>query len=307
MLESKIGRHLVELTAPKQKSDDSAKDFEKFQERYEMFLERDYIISITDNPMGNLSYMAPEIIEAFGLRVNPENLLIHLNTFHRKTEEKYAPGKEQNEQDLDILLQHAIALEAKYLLCVTGDGSERLPRLKPDDLGHDPREVQTVTSTQLMAYINKAYPGRFTLGVAFNQYEPEKEELEKLGRKLAAGASFIITQPVVMNEGSDPRISTANKTLRAMMKIAEGAKVQVILGVWMSLKLAYLMPQCVGCDIDFGGFEPYANLRAITEAYPERKYYLGMIFGPQGLQKAEALLGQGVNRQWVDTLCAAQI
>ncbi|MGE5483988.1 MAG: methylenetetrahydrofolate reductase [Ignavibacteriales bacterium] len=285
-----IGKYFMELLTPKQDSPDIEKDLDKFQERYRLFLDNDYVICITDNPMGNLSYTAPEVIDGFELPVNPENLMIHLNTFHRKTEDRYEPGKELNEQDLDILLQHAVKMGAKYLLCVSGDGSERLPRLRPEDLGYDPSVVKTVTSVQLIEYIKKAYPGKFTMGVAFNHYEPFKDEMEKLERKLAAGACFIITQPVVMNEATDPRIGVANKNLREMLEFADSRGIQVVLEAWMSQKMANLLPECVGYDINFGEFEPYSNLKAMREAFPGRKFYFSMIFGPQSLQKAESLL-----------------
>ncbi|MGE5550498.1 MAG: methylenetetrahydrofolate reductase [Bacteroidota bacterium] len=285
-----IDRHFMELLTPKQNSENIDADFGKFQERYELFLNNDYVICITDNPMGNLSYTGAEVIGTFELPVKSENLMIHLNTFHRKTDEKYNPAKEQNEQDLDILLQHTLALGGKYLLCVSGDGSDRLPRLKPENLGYDPEQVKTVTSVQLIEYINKAYPGQFEIGVAYNHYEPVKEELEKLERKLAVGAKFIVTQPVAMDESSDPRIAAANASLREMLRMADAAGVQVILEAWMSQKLAHLLPECVGYEIDFGQFEPWTNLTRMREAYPERKFYLSMIFGPQSLEKAEAII-----------------
>ncbi|NPV71162.1 MAG: hypothetical protein HPY55_11050 [Firmicutes bacterium] len=286
-----IDKHFMELLTPRQNSADIEGDLAKFEQRYRLFLVNDYVISITDNPMGNLSYTGPEVIGMLDLPVGPENLIIHLNTFHRKTDEQYDPAVDQNEQDLDILLQHAIRQGVKYLLCVSGDGSERLPRLRPEDLGYDPATIRAVTSVQLIEYIRSAYPGQFTIGVAFNQYEPPKEEMEKLERKLAVGASFIISQPVAMNESSDSRISAANRALRDMIKVADDAGIQVILEAWMSQKLAYLLPECVGYDIDFGSFEPYSNLRAIREAYPERNLYLSMIFGPQGLERVKPLLG----------------
>ena len=287
-----INRQLMELLTPKQNTSDTDADFAKFAERYRLFLDNDYAICITDNPMGNLSFTAAESIDAFELPVKAENLIIHLNTFHRKMNEKYDPSKEQNEQDLDILLQHALKLGAKYLLCVSGDGSERLPRLKPEDFGYDPAEVTTVTSIQLMKYIEQTYPGGFVMGVAYNQYEPVKEEMEKLERKFAAGAKFIITQPVASDASSDSRIISANESLAEMLKAADRAGVQVILEAWMSQKLAHLLPECVGYDINFGTWEPYANLAAMKAAYPGRRFYLSMIFGPQGMQKTEEIIGK---------------
>jgi len=285
-----IDKHFMELVTPRQNSQDLENDFRKLNERYRLFLDNDMVICFTDNPMGHLSFMGPEIIDALELPVKTDNIMVHLNTFHRKTDEKYDPTREQNEQDLDILIQHAIKLGIQYLLCVSGDGNERLTRLKPESLGYDPKVILTVTSVQLLEHIHKEYSGQFTCGVAFNQYEPAREELEKLERKLAAGASFIITQPVSINAESDARIVTANKNLEDMLKFADTNNIQVILEAWMSQKLAHLMPECVGYDIHFGNFDPWTNLKDIRHCYPERKLYLSMIFGPQTLQKVQELL-----------------
>ena len=285
-----IDRHCMELVAPKQDSRDLEMDFSKFSHRYALFLENDTVVCITDNPLGHLSFMAPEILEFLKLPVKEDNLIVHLNTFHRKTDESYDPAREQNEQDLDVLLQHALTLGVKYLLCVSGDGCRKFPRLKPEDLGCDPETVRTVTSVQLMEYIHKRYPGRFTCGVAFNQYEPAKEEMEKLERKLGAGASFVITQPVAVNGESDKRIATANENLGRMLKFAGDHDLQVILAAWMSKKLSCLIPECVGYDIDFGDFDPWDNLKGLRRLYPEHTLYFGMIFGPQALRRVEELL-----------------
>jgi len=82
-----INRQLMELLTPKQNTSDTDADFAKFAERYQLFLDNDYAICITDNPMGNLSFTAAESIDAFELPVKAENLIIHLNTFHRKMNE----------------------------------------------------------------------------------------------------------------------------------------------------------------------------------------------------------------------------
>ena len=290
MPELKIDKTLVELVTPRQNAEDLENDMMKFDDRYRLFMENDMVICITDNPLGNLSFMGPEVIEALELPVKAENIIVHLNTFHRKTGEAYDPGKEQNEQDLDILLQHAQQLGLKTLLCVSGDGGEKLPRLGPEDLGYDPGTTKTITSVQLMEHINKAYAGQFVCGVAFNQYEPAEDELEKLQRKFDAGAKFIITQPVVMNGDSDPRIEEANACLESMLKLADDNQVQVILEAWISRKLAPLMAECVGYDIHFGDFDPWDNLRAMRDTYPDRNLYLSMVFGPKTLGKVQEML-----------------
>ncbi len=284
-----IDKDFIELLALKHNVEDFEGGMEKFAERYQLFLENDMVICIPDNPMSNLSYMGTEMIEALELPVEQENIVLHLNTFHRKTDEKYDPAKEQNEQDFDILVGHAAALGIKYLLCVSGDGSERLPRLQPEDLGYDPEKTKTITSVQLLEYLGRAYPGVFTLGAAFNQYEPLEAEMEKLRHKIAAGAVFIITQPVVLTESGDPALTTANNNLREMMKYADDHGLQVVLGVWMSAKMAYLIPECIGYDVDFGNFSPVENLKVIRETYPERRLYYSMIFTAKRLQEVRAI------------------
>lgn len=291
MVATRIDKDFVELLTLKHNVDDFEGGMDKFAERYRLFLENDMVICIPDNPMSNLSYMGTEMIEALELPVAPENLVLHLNTFHRKTGEKYDPAKEQNEQDFDILVEHAAALGIKYLLCVSGDGSERLPRLQPADLGYDPEKTKTVTSVQLLEYLGRAYPGVFTLGAAFNQYEPLDAEMEKLRQKIAAGAVFIITQPVVLSESGDPALTTANNNLRVLMKYADDHGIQVILGAWMSAKTAYLIPECIGHDVDFGNYDPDENLKIIRETYPERRLYYSMIFTAKRLQEVRALAG----------------
>ena len=42
------------------------------------------------------------------------------------------------------------------------------------------------TSVELLKYVNREYPGMFSLGVAFNPYEPEDHEMEKTQRKIDA-------------------------------------------------------------------------------------------------------------------------
>jgi methylenetetrahydrofolate reductase (NADPH) len=287
-----IDKHFMELVAPKQNAGDLDGDCAKFADRYRLFLEHDKVICITDNPMGNLSFMGPEIVPYLDLPVHPGNIMVHLNTFHRKTEAQYDPSREQNEQDLDIILQHARALGIACLLCVSGDGCQKFSRLKPEDLGLDPAAVKTVTSVELLRYIRTAYPGIFKCGAAFNQYEPAREELEKLERKLAAGAAFIVTQPAVVNTTSDPRIVTANDNLARMLALADERGAQVILEAWMSSKYTPLMSECVGYDINFSGFDPWANLRDLRRLHPERKLYLSMIFGPKSLRQAEEMIAE---------------
>jgi methylenetetrahydrofolate reductase (NADPH) len=283
--------HFVELLTPPQVSLDPEADFQKFQERYAMFQEADCVVSLTDNPMGSLSYTAPEAIDGFGLTVNPGKLEFHLNTFHRKTSARFVPGAEQHEQDLDILIQHARHLGLRYMMIVSGDGSDRLPRLAPRDLGYAEGDLQVVTSVQLLEYVNREYPGDFITGAAYNQYEPVEHEVSKLKKKIAAGARFIVTQPVATAISSDKRLGAAKESLEEMLKVVDAAGVPVALEAWMSKKLAHLLPQCVGYEIDFGDFEPDMNLETMLSWFPERKTYLSMLFGKKTLAKTLAIIG----------------
>ena len=74
----------------------------------------------------------------------------------------------------------------------------------------------------------------------------------------------------------------ANNNLREMMKYADGHGVQVIPGAWMSAKMAYLILECIGFDVDFGDYSPDENLKVIRRTYPERRLYYSMVFMPKG-------------------------
>jgi len=237
----------VELQTPKRSSEDIEKDLRTFDEKYRKVVEAGWIVCITDNPMGLLSYGATETIDLLGLPVHPEQLMVHLNTFHTKTE-------------LDEILNATKALGGKYLLVVSGDGSQRLHRLEPAEVGVD---AKTVTSVELLRYIDREYPGQFTCGVAFNPYEPQDTEIEKMKRKVDAGATFIITQPII---GRDERL--------------EGLKpfpLPVIIDAWMSKKL-HLLSECVGHEIPEGTpYDPIENLKELRRNYPDYGLYLAIL------------------------------
>src|SRR4030042_1571746 len=108
----------VEPQTPKRSSEDIEKDLRTFDEKYRKVVEAGWIVCITDNPMGLLSYGAMETIDLMGLPVRPEQLMVHLNTFHPKKE-------------LDEILTAFKAAGGEPLLGVSGDGSQRLHRLPP--------------------------------------------------------------------------------------------------------------------------------------------------------------------------------
>jgi methylenetetrahydrofolate reductase (NADPH) len=238
----------IEILAPKQNSEKLDEDMAKFAEKWNTVLDAGYVACITDNPMGNLSFQATELIPELGLRVVPDQVSIHLNTFHTK-------------QNLDDILTTAAGLGITQVLCLTGDGNERMPKLAPEAIGET---GNSVTSVELLKYIRKEYPGKFNLGVAFNPYEPQDHEMEKMHRKLDAGAEFITTQPIL---GRDERV----------FKMMEAAKVPVIIEAWMSKKLS-LLSSCVGYTIpEDTPYDPMTNLAELNKIYPTCGLYLSMV------------------------------
>jgi len=237
----------IEILTPKQNTEDLDTALERFADKYEKVLQAGYVACITDNPMGHLSFQATEVIAELELPVEPEQVLVHLNTFHTR-------------KQLDEILTTAGELGMRYLLAVSGDGSERLPKLEPESLG---MSCNTVTSVELIRYIHAAYPGAFRCGVAFNPYESQDDELEKMRRKVDAGAEFMITQPVI---GRDERLDA----LRAF-------RIPVIIDAWMSKKL-HLLSECVGYDIpEDTPYDPMENLAKLHAHYPGYGLYLALL------------------------------
>jgi methylenetetrahydrofolate reductase (NADPH) len=248
-IEHRIDRKIfhVELQTPKRSSEDIEKDLQTFGDKYRKVVEAGWIVCITDNPMGLLSCGAMETIELLELPVHPEQLMVHLNTFHPKKE-------------LDEILRAFKAAGGKSLLAVSDDGSRKLHRLEPTEVGIN---CVTVTSVELLRYIDREYPGQFDCGVAFNPYEPQDSELEKMKRKVAAGAKFIITQPII---GRDDRLAGL-----------EPFGLPVTLDAWMSKKL-HLLSECVGYEIPEGTpYDPMENLKELRRNYPGYGLYLAIL------------------------------
>jgi len=240
--------YIIELLTPKQSVTDIDSALLSFQNKYNRIADHDCVISIPDNPMGILHFTALEVISYNNLHVNPDNIILHLNTFHRKV-------------DLDQFLDSSYQLGIKYILCVSGDGSDKLPKLDPADLYV---KSKTVTSIELLHYIKSKYGNYFTPGVAFNQYEPSEYELLKLRKKIDAGAEFIITQPVIKNN--------LNKMILSMYSIP------VFPGAWMSKKID-LLYECVGLAKPENElqYDPVKNLQHIHEYYNNMIVYLSLV------------------------------
>ncbi|MCD6397680.1 MAG: methylenetetrahydrofolate reductase [Spirochaetaceae bacterium] len=239
----------VEVLPPKQDAEDLEVRLDRFATKYKRVLDAGYCACITDNAMGNMSFQGTEIIEEYDLSVKPDNVMIHLNTFHSK-------------KDLDNILNTCIVQGIKYLLIVSGDGNVRFPKLRPSDL--DIQGVSSVTAVELLQYINQEYAGAFITGVAFNPYEPEEEEVEKMTRKIDAGAEFVITQPIIeKNPVVDRLISNID--------------IPVMVETWMSKKL-HLLSDCVGYEIPVDTeYDPLATLALLQEEYPSGGVYLAMM------------------------------
>ena len=239
----------VEIIPPKQDSLKLEEDLELFASKFERVQESGFTASITDNAMGLLAFQGHECIEELGLKARPDQVLIHLNTFHTK-------------ENLDEILESCLKLGIRKVLAISGDGSTRLPKLKPSDV--EAEGTAAVTSVELTRYIRKHYP-EFTVGVAFNPYEPEEHEFEKMKRKLDAGASFIITQPITERNALTDRL------------MAMYPDVPVTIEAWMSKKL-YLLSDVVGYPIpEDTAFDPIATLEQLQTEYPACGFYLSLL------------------------------
>jgi len=239
----------VEVLPPRQDAEDLEVRLERFATRYKRVLDAGYCACITDNAMGNMSFQGTEIIEEYDLPVDPVNVMIHLNTFHSKNV-------------LDDILRSCIDRGIEYLLVVSGDGNVRFPKLRPSDLGVE--GVSSVTAVELLQYINREYPGAFHNGVAFNPYEPEEEEHEKMMKKIDAGAEFVITQPII---DRNPIVD----------KLIDEIDLPVMVEAWMSKKL-HLLSDCVGYDIpEDTEYDPIESLKTLQSNYPSGGVYLAMM------------------------------
>jgi len=253
-------QHLIEILTPRQSAEDLDGELTKFAERYHKILENDYVVSVPDNPMGVLHFQLTEVVKELNLPFPEGQVLVHINTFHTR-------------EHLDELLRMAAEMGARHLLLISGDGSERLPKLEPESIG---MKGNSVTSVELLRYVHREYPGKFTCGVAFNPYEPQDHEMEKLRRKIDAGASYIITQPII---GREERL----EPLRSI-------GLPVTVGAWMSKRID-LLASCIGYELkDQAVYDPLENLKTLCEHYPAWGTYLALVGFKTQLPAINALL-----------------
>ena len=249
--------YLAELLSPKRSADDQVeKLLDRFADRYERILDSGCGISIPDNPMGQPRLGSLESIDLRGLSVDPEKLVMNLNTFHTKTE-------------LDGLLERAAKANLKYILVVRGDGGPLLPKLDAKSIGG---KRSVATSIDLIRYINTQYPDQFITGAAFNPYKPMPLELNRMKQKIDAGARYSVTQPIIGKDETVDRLKDLN--------------IAVVVEAWMSNNID-LLYKSVGKEKDETAekYDPLENLKALHEFYPECCVYLSMLSFKQDWQE----------------------
>ena len=247
--ENPLGVCHIEMIPPKHASVKLEEDLALFREKFERYMEAGFIASVTDNAMANLAFQLTEVVEAMGLKPRPDQVLIHLNTFHQK-------------EELDRILETARSQGIRNFLTITGDGSDKMHKLLPEEL--EAEDVAVTTSVELIRYIRRHYP-EFILGAAFNPYEPPEHECAKLKRKLEAGASYVITQPIIGRNEQIDRL------------VREYPDLPVVVEIWMSKKL-YLLSDIFGEPIpEDAPYDPFETRKEVLAAYPGYGNYLALL------------------------------
>ena len=241
--------YLVELLSPKRATVNKIESLlDRFAERYRKIIDTGCGLSIPDNPMGQPRLGALECIQLRDLSVDPEKVVMNLNTFHTKSE-------------LDGLLQKAVKANLKYILVLRGDGGPLLSKLDAKSIGG---KLSVATSIDLIRYINQVYSGQFITGAAFNPYNPMPFELNRMQQKIDVGAKFAITQPIIGKDENVDRLKEYN--------------INLVVEAWMSNKID-LLYKSVGKEKDEKSekYDPLDNLKALHRYYPESCVYLSML------------------------------
>ena len=241
--------YLIEILTPLRSGQENAKEnMDRFAGRYRRIMDSGSGVTIPDNPMGRLRFNALETIENCGLTIDPQRMVMNLNTFHTK-------------EELDAVLNRASEMGVKFLLIIRGDGGPDLPALDPQRIGG---RKSVTTSIDLIRYINTAYADKFITGAAFNPYKPIDFETRRLQEKIAAGAKFVITQPIV---GGDPNVDRL-----------ENLGIPIVIEAWMSNNIG-LLYRSVGkkTDASAEAYDPVKNLKVLHDAYPQNSVYLSML------------------------------
>jgi hypothetical protein len=241
--------YVVELLTPKRFDENNIDGkLDKFALRYKQIIDSGCGLSIPDNPMGQPRMGALASINRMSLPIDPEKVIMNLNTFHTKAE-------------LDQLLDRAADMGLKHILVVRGDGGPLLPKLDPREIGG---EKSVTTSIDLIRYIHRSYSGRFITAAAFNPYKQLRIELERMKQKITAGAAYAVTQPIIgRNTSVDELLSLG---------------IPVVVEAWMSKNID-LFDKSVGRQNSkqADGYDPVANLKSLHGHYPESCVYLSML------------------------------
>ena len=249
--------YIVELLSPKRSADDQMdRMLDRFAERHRRIIDAGCGISIPDNPMGQPRLGALETFELRDLSLDPEKVVMNLNTFHTKSE-------------LDGLLQKAAKANLKYILVLRGDGGPLLSKLDAKSIGG---KLSVATSIDLIRYINKEYSDQFITGAAFNPYNPMPFELNRMKQKIDAGAKYAVTQPIIEKDENVDRLKDFN--------------IAVVVEAWMSNNID-LLYKSVGKEKDERAekYDPLENLKALHESYSECCVYLSMLSFKQEWQE----------------------
>lgn len=219
-----------------------------FSKKYNASLQAGCGVSVPDNPMGRKRLSLPQCIRSMGLTVDPEKLVMNLNTFHSKDE-------------LDEILEEAHSLGIINLLVIRGDGGPDLQILDPASIGG---KHNVATTIDLLKYINSSFAGKFQTGVAFNPYKNMRFEQKHLNSKIEAGAKFIITQPLI---GQDNNVD-------AIVSLG----LPLVVEAWMSKNID-LLNRSVGRADEAPGavYDPFENLVQLHRAYPGSCIYLALL------------------------------
>lgn len=241
--------YIVELLSPKRfPAEKIDKLLDRFSSRFQQIIDAGLGLSIPDNPMGQPRLGALECIGLMGLTIDPNKVIMNLNTFHTK-------------EEVDHLLTWAADSGLKHILVVRGDGGPLLPKLDPKKIG---AEKSVVTSIDLIRYIHRSYSGRFITAAAFNPYKPLRMEMERMKQKIAAGAAYAVTQPIIGRDGGVDELLSLD--------------IPVVVEAWMSTNIG-LFNKSVGRQNNdqADGYDPVANLKSLHAHYPKSCVYLSML------------------------------
>ncbi len=256
--------YIIELLTPRKSIEGYSEQLlNRFGERFIRVIRAECGVSIPDNPMGNLRLGALEAIELLNLSFDPERVVLNLNTFHTR-------------EELDEMLDRALSVGIRFLLVVRGDGSTSLPRLDPASIGG---KFNVASSVDLIGFINRTHPGKFVTGAAFNHYNPIDVELMRLNKKIAAGARFVVTQPVIGAESRLDQLKTPD--------------IPLVVEAWMSDNIE-LFSRSVGDDtLEVSNYDPIANLQLLHESFPGSCMYLSMLNFNDEFEQVLPALGTG--------------